>query len=72
MLHRRGAVALISWVLMSLATVFSEHSYPRAFNSAVILGLPYRPFTSAWISSMAPTNSCRHCSVGLPGRAAQA
>ena len=60
------------WAFISFATVFSEHSYPRAFSSAVMRGLPYRCRTSAWTSSMAPTNSCRHCLVGLSGRAAQA
>jgi hypothetical protein len=70
--NRLGARALIPWALMSRATVFSEHSCPRAFNSAVIRGLPYRCLTSAWTSSMAPTSSRRHRSVALSGRDAQA
>jgi hypothetical protein len=37
------------------ATVFSEQATPLAFNSAATRGLPYRPFTSAWISSTAGT-----------------
>jgi hypothetical protein len=57
---------------MSFATVFSEQAWPRAFSSAVIRGLPYRCFTSAWASSIAPPSSCRHRSVGLSGREAQA
>jgi hypothetical protein len=70
--NRRGTRASIPWALTSLATVFSEHSCPRAFSSAAIRGLPYRRFTSAWTSLIAPTNSCRHYSVGLSGREAQA
>jgi hypothetical protein len=57
---------------MSSATVFSEHAYPQAFSSAAMRGLPYRPLTWAWISSIASTSSARHTSVGLSGRAAQA
>ena len=38
--NRRGVRALIPWALMSRATVFSEHSCPRALNSAVMRGLP--------------------------------
>jgi hypothetical protein len=38
--NRRGIRALTPWALMSLATVFSEHAWPRAFNSAAIRGLP--------------------------------
>jgi hypothetical protein len=70
--NRRGAFARIPCPRMSLATVFSERSCPRAFNSAAVRGLPYRPLTSAWISSIASTSSRRRCSVGLSGRAAQA
>jgi hypothetical protein len=69
---RRGALALIPWARMSLAAVFPEQACPRAFHSGVIRGLPYRPRTSAWTSSMAPTSSGRRCSVGRSGRAAQA
>src|SRR5205085_10305935 len=36
--NRLGAFALIPWALMSLATVFSEQSCPRAFNPGVIPG----------------------------------
>ena len=57
---------------MSLATVFSEHSYPRAFNSAAIRGLPYRPLTSAWITPIAATNSPRRRSALDGARVAQA
>ena len=37
---RRRVRAWIPWAVISFATVFSEHSYPRAFSSAVIRGLP--------------------------------
>ena len=33
---------------MNLTTVSSEQAWPRAFSSAVVRGLPYRPRTSAW------------------------
>ena len=39
-MNRIGARARILWALMSSATVFSERSHFRAFNSAVIRGLP--------------------------------
>jgi hypothetical protein len=45
--NRLGDRARIPCSRMSFATVFSEHSCPRAFNSAAIRGLPYRCFTSA-------------------------
>lgn len=38
--NRLGALARIPCSRMSSATVFSEHSCPRAFNSAVMRGLP--------------------------------
>ena len=38
--NRRGVFARIPCSRMSLATVFSEQSCPRAFNSAVMRGLP--------------------------------
>ena len=38
--NERGILARISYVFISVATVFSTPSCPRAFNSAVIRGLP--------------------------------
>ena len=70
--NRRGAFARIPCSRTSSAPVFSDHSCPRAFSSAVMRGLPYRPFTSAGISSLAPARSRRHASVGLSARPAQA
>ena len=57
---------------ISRATVFSEQACPRAFSSAVIRGLPYRPLTSAWITSIAATSSARRRSPADGARAAQA
>ena len=62
----------MSWAVMSRATVFSEHACPRAFNSAVMRGLPYRSLTSAWTSRIAATSSRRRRSAGLSARDAQA
>lgn len=69
---RRGAWARMPCARISLGTVFSEHSWPRAFGSAVIRGLPYRPLTSAWIARIAATRSPRVSSAGAGDRAAQA
>ena len=42
-----GPFARMPCSRMTLATVFSEQAWPRAFSSAAIRGLPYRPLTSA-------------------------
>ena len=70
--NRRGAVARMPYPRMSFATVFSEEACPRAFNSAVIRGLPYRPLTSAWITPIAATSFSRRRSAADGGRAARA
>jgi hypothetical protein len=38
--NRFGVFARIPWSFMSLATVFSEQPYSRAFNSTTLRGLP--------------------------------
>ena len=70
--HRFAALARIPLSLMSLATVFSAQACPRAFSSAAIRGLPYRPFTSSWICRIAATRRSRRSSAAEAGRAAQA
>jgi len=62
----------IPCVFISVATTFSESSKPRWFNSAVMRGLPSQWRTSARMSVMAATNSCRRWSVTLGCRSSQA
>ena len=38
----RGVRARIPWAFMSMATAYTEHSCPRAFDSAAVRGLPGR------------------------------
>ena len=70
--NRRGALARMPCSRISLATVFSGQACPRAFSSAVIRGLPYRPFTSAWMTLIAAASSPRRSSPADGARAAQA
>lgn len=70
--RRRAALARKPCSRMTRATVFSEHLRPRAFNSAVMRGLPYRPRTSAWISAIVSANVMRATAVGDFSRPIQA
>ena len=57
---------------MTRATMFTQHVVPRATNSAWIRGLPYRPFTSAWIAATCPASSSRRTAAALGSRDRQA
>ena len=57
---------------MTLATVFSEQAWPRAFSSAVIRGLPYRPRISAWTPAIVSAKVMRATAVGEASRSTHA
>jgi len=57
---------------MTRATVFTQHGVPRATSSAWTRGLPYRPFTSAWIVATCSASSSRRTSAALGSRDRQA
>jgi hypothetical protein len=54
--YRRGAgMPTISWARIKRATRWTPHDSPRCTNSSQILGLPYTPSLTAWMSRIAPT-----------------
>ena len=53
----RVAFAAIPASRMTPATKFTQHSWPRLTSSAWTRGLPYRPFTSAWVVVISSASS---------------